>query len=63
MSAKPSDPDSDTVRYVFGAGFVFGVVSTTLILVVVMAVATGSSAVGLLVQPLVLSVGAASSSR
>jgi uncharacterized integral membrane protein len=59
MPPQPENLDPEAVRYIFGAGFVFGVVSATLILAVVMAVATGSSALDLLVQPLMLGVGAA----
>jgi len=59
MDSEQPETDAETVRYVFGAGFVFGVVTATLVLAGVMAAATGSSALDLLAAPLMLSVGAA----
>jgi len=59
MDPELPETDSETVRYVFNSGFVFGVVTATLVLVGVLAAATGSSALDLLFQPLLLSVGAA----
>ena len=59
MDPELPETDSESVRYVFGAGFVFGVVTATLVLVGVLATATESSALNLLFQPLLLSVGAA----
>jgi hypothetical protein len=59
MSSETADPDSDLVRYVFGAGFVFGVVTTLLVLVGALTVAAGADGITALGRPLLLSVIAA----
>lgn len=59
MSADSAPPDSDTVKYVFGAGFVFGVLSTMLILGVVLSITTGPGVLSVIGGPLLISIGTA----
>lgn len=50
MNASDEDEIGDTGRLLFGAGFVFGVLCTLLVLIVVVATATGEGGQGLIDQ-------------